>query len=181
MNKEKLIQLVQDYLEIYPSDIHGENVLDFLNKYDNFWQRTNESGHITASAWVINHERSKALLTHHIGLDKWFQLGGHIESADADIYDASLRELIEESGSNNYKLISNNIFDIDVHQIPVSKKGVPAHVHYDIRMLYEGNSEDKILFDSNESMDVVWLTFEEIKSKTQEWSVLRMIEKTMFR
>jgi 8-oxo-dGTP pyrophosphatase MutT (NUDIX family) len=179
MNKQELISIVENYIFLYPTDIHGIQVLDFLNTNDIFWQRTNESGHITASAWVINADKSKALLTHHLGLDMWFQLGGHIEESDNNIYEACQRELMEESGSKEFRLLSAEIFDIDVHRIPESKKGVPAHFHYDIRLLFEGNSDEKINYDHSESNEVAWLSMEEIKSKTQEWSVMRMVEKTI--
>jgi 8-oxo-dGTP pyrophosphatase MutT (NUDIX family) len=178
MNKQELIQLLKNYLTLYPTDIHGKRVLEFIESNTEFWQRTNTSGHITASAWCVNQDKTKALLTHHLGLDKWFQLGGHIEQSDKDIYKACLRELKEESGLYNFNLLSSEIFDIDVHEIPESKKGVPVHFHYDIRLIFEANSDKIIQYDSNESNEVAWVNLNEIKSKTQEWSVLRMVEKT---
>lgn len=179
MNKQELINLILKYLDKYPADNHGQRVLDFLNSTDLFWQRENTSGHITASAWVLNPQKNKALLTHHIGLNKWFQLGGHIEEIDNDIYIAAARELNEESGLTHFILESNEIFDIDVHEIPESKKGIPAHFHYDIRILFSADDTKEINHQAEESNDVQWLSFEEIKLKTQEWSVLRMLKKTL--
>lgn len=179
MIKQDLISLLEGYLSIYPADTHGVRVLDFIKSTDEFWQRTNLSGHITASAWVLNSQKNKALLTHHIGLDKWFQLGGHIEDIDTDIYIAAARELNEESGLSQFILESKEIFDIDVHEIPESKKGVPAHFHYDIRILFTANDMEEVNHQATESNAVQWLNFDEIKSKTQEWSVMRMVEKTL--
>jgi len=177
MNKNELTKLIIDYLDKYPDDEHALKTIDFLGNNELFWQRKNLLGHITASAWVINQDKNKALLTHHIELDKWFQLGGHIEYADKNIYDAAKRELEEESGLQDFRLESSKIFDIDVHQIPISKKGVPAHYHYDIRLLFVADENKKIKCQATESNAVQWLHFNEIKSKTNEYSVLRMIEK----
>ena len=48
-------------------------------------------GHITASALVLDHTRTKALLTLHPRLGRWVQLGGHCEDVDTDIRAAALR------------------------------------------------------------------------------------------
>lgn len=77
-----------------------------------------QDGHFTASGIVLNKNKTHILLTHHKFLDKWIQLGGHIDKLDNTVYGAALRECREESGIDNIELISNNIFDIDIHNIP---------------------------------------------------------------
>lgn len=178
MNKSELIKLVENYLTQYPDDIHGLNVLNYLQTNEDFWQRTNVKGHITASSWVLNFDRTKALLTHHIGLDKWFQLGGHIEPSDTNILVAAERELHEESGLTHFQIISSEIFDIDVHEIPLNKKGVPAHFHYDIRILIEADDYEEIICQIEESNEITWVELDKINKKTEEWSVLRMVKKS---
>ena len=49
-------------------------------------------GHITASALVLDHTGTHALLTLHPRFGRWVQLGGHCEDGDADIVAAALRE-----------------------------------------------------------------------------------------
>ena len=48
-------------------------------------------GHITASALVLDHTRTKALLTLHPRLGRWVQLGGHCEDVDIDIKPQDIR------------------------------------------------------------------------------------------
>ena len=101
MEKNALRTQIVAYIDSYRNDEHAQKTLVFLDQNDNFWQKDNTAGHITASAWIVNVARNKTLLTHHLKLDKWFQLGGHIESDDTDIFAACLREAKEES-SNLY-------------------------------------------------------------------------------
>jgi len=55
---------------------------------------TQQSGHITASAWVVDRAGTMALLTHHRKLGRWLQLGGHADG-DPDVRRVALREAME--------------------------------------------------------------------------------------
>ncbi len=180
LQKQPLVVLIAEYLANHISDTHASITLDFLNKNDNFWQKENREGHITASVWILNETRTRALLTHHRKLDRWFQLGGHIESEDTDIFAACLREAREESGLKNLNLLEKSIFDIDVHLIPEAKNGFPAHFHHDIRVLLLADDSETIFFDENESKSVKWFDLQTLKLQFSETSLLRMIEKTSF-
>jgi len=63
---------------------------------DCLW-RTCRPGHLTASAWIVDGTRRRVLLTHHRKLDRWLQLGGHVDG-DPDLRGAALREAHEELG-----------------------------------------------------------------------------------
>lgn len=178
MDRNTIITLIDKYQASRWNDVHSMKTLHFVSQYENFWQRENEYGHITASAWVINHTRNKALLTHHKKLNIWVQLGGHIEPEDKDIMCACERELKEESGLSQFRILSRDIFDIDVHSIPMNSKGFPEHFHFDIRFIFEANSNEMINFDQEESNDVQWIYLNEIKKFTTEPSIWRMVEKS---
>lgn len=179
MNKHSVALLVHAYLEKYPRDLNAQKVLHFMDAYEQFWQRENQCGHLTASAWVVDTTQMKVLLTHHKKLDMWVQLGGHIEAEDKDIYAACVRELKEESGFTNLELVSKAIFDIDVHTIPISNAGFPAHSHYDIRFLFQGDSSQTPIFDTKESHHVTWVDMNKISNYSNENSVKRMVNKTL--
>ena len=174
IDKNNLTKLVKAYPS---SDSHKQRILKFLNKYDDFWTKKNALGQVTASCWVVNKERTKALMTHHKKLDKWLQIGGHIEAEDHTIVDACIRELKEESGLTRFKLLQDSIFDLDIHDIPESKKGVPAHVHYDIRMFFEADEKEAINFDKEESNQMAWMKMVEISDLENE-SIERMVRKS---
>ena len=66
-------------LEAYRSPYEEENqfVSDFLALTDDpsAYSRERIAGHFTASAWIVNRERTHTLLTLHRKLGRWLQLG----------------------------------------------------------------------------------------------------------
>lgn len=152
-----------------------EQIKDFVLRYDNFYSRAQTAGHLTGSAWVLSEDFAHALLTHHGKFDCWVQLGGHVED-DADMLGAALREAREESGLDDVRPLSEQIFDVDVHAIPANLKE-PAHFHYDIRFLFTADRTAPFVV-SGESKALAWVELEKIAELTSEESVLRMVRKT---
>lgn len=175
MHRNQLIHLLNCYT---PSD-HEEKaskqqILSFINEQPDCFERTLEVGHITASCWLVNHDNTKALLTHHKKLNKWLQLGGHCDG-DSDVVRVALKEAQEESGLNTIKLVSDQIFDISIHFIP-QYKDVPGHYHYDIRFLLQAIGNEEIVI-SDESHDLVWINKDGANLPANSDSVSRMFNK----
>ena len=59
------------------------------------------------------------LMTHHRKLNMWLQLGGHADGME-DLISVAIREAKEESGFNEFVLLSDRIFDLDIHQFPAT-------------------------------------------------------------
>ena len=70
------------FIEAHPEDAHKRSCL---------------TGHLTASCLLLDFAEERALLTHHAKLERWLQLGGHIDG-DANLPAAAWREAAEESG-----------------------------------------------------------------------------------
>ena len=176
MKKSDLIELLGKYK---PDDEnekkYKEQILDFLNENDVFLGKKNQIGHITGSSWIVNYDKTKALLTHHRKLDKWIQLGGHTEE-DETILETAMREAQEESGLNSVKCLSEEIFDISIHKFSTILD-VPEHFHYDIRFLFEADCDEKIIV-SNESKDVKWVSLDRMAEYNADSSRMRMVKKT---
>lgn len=180
MKKERLINLLQKY---NPDDLREKEcklqILDFLNNNDNFTGRDNVKGHITGAAWIISKDRKKVLLTHHLKLNMWLQIGGHIEG-DEDILQTALREAEEESGLSTLKCLSEEIFDIDVHVFP--KRGeVEAHLHLDFRFIFEADEAEELKRQKSESKDMKWIALEDVSKYSGEGTIFRMASKTYFK
>lgn len=116
-------------------------------------------GHFTASAFIIDPAAALVLLHHHRRLDRWLQMGGHIEPGESPRI-AAMREAEEESGLAHIQPLIDAIFDIDVHSIPAAK-GEPAHLHHDIRYLFAASISDDFRIDPNESHDLRWFGLDE--------------------
>ena len=70
-----------------------DRFIKFIEQNPNCFERSNK-GHITGSAWIVNHDNSKVLLTHHRKLNLWLQLGGHADG-EPDTKAVSLKEAQE--------------------------------------------------------------------------------------
>lgn len=151
---------------------HLVRTLDFVGRTSRCTSRETLEGHVTASAWVLSPDGGAALLTHHRRLGRWFQPGGHVEN-DRTIQEAALREAREESGIDRLALVSDALFDVDVHPIP-ARKGEPDHWHYDLRFLVRANSRDFAV--GEESLDLAWVDLHTLVDADE--SIMRMVRKT---
>tara|TARA_B100000579_G_scaffold416664_1_gene412470 strand:- start:126 stop:671 length:546 start_codon:yes stop_codon:yes gene_type:complete len=171
-----LINNVKEYLIDYPDEhIKVQRVLDFINNHDNCFTRDNWFGHFTGSAWVVDNTRAWVLMTHHVQLNMWLQLGGHAEG-NSNLLSVAIKEAEEETGLNNFSVLSEKIFDIDIHQIP-DYEGSPSHLHFDIRYILEAKLEKEKLIASDESHEVAWIKKNDVTSKNPEESISRMLKK----
>lgn len=174
--RDALIELVSKHtpFDSIEKD-HTVNTLAFLRQNENCTSTNNLAGHITASAWVLSPVPSAVLLTHHKKLNRWLQLGGHIEN-DSTIHQAAHREALEESGIDRINILDDSIFDIDVHEIP-ARKGISKHLHYDIRFLFQAESTEFIV--SSESNELAWIELTNIENLFPDDSMLRMCHKSV--
>lgn len=147
----------------------------FVTLHEDCFERELTVGHITGSAWVLDRERTHALLHHHHKLGRWMQLGGHADG-DPDVLGVAMREAMEESGLRDVKPISGEIFDVDIHEIP-ARDAEPRHFHYDVRYLLEADRLQPLRI-SSESKELRWARLDEIPGLTEEESVLRMARKS---
>jgi 8-oxo-dGTP pyrophosphatase MutT (NUDIX family) len=152
-----------------------ERLRAFVAEYATCFERTLAVGHVTGSAWVVNRELERVLLTHHRKLDKWLQLGGHADG-DGDIRRVALREATEESGVRAIVPAGDQIYDVDVHEIP-SRGAEAAHFHYDVRFAFFADPQDE-LHVSEESHEVAWIPLAGIERLPIDDSIRRLVAKT---
>ncbi len=148
-----------------------ERMLAWIDRYPlDAHLRTRLEGHLTASALVLNHARTHALLTHHKKLDRWLQLGGHCDG-DANLVRVALREAIEESGIEDLT-IDPRIVDLDIHTIP-ARGAEPAHLHLDVRFLVHA-PEGASVSASDESHALAWVAGPDLAVLNTDDSVQRL-------
>lgn len=159
---------------------HASEIADLLaTAPDAFARRHYQPGHITASCFIVDHA-GRLLLHHHRRLNRWLQMGGHMEVDETPIA-AALREGAEESGLRDLRLVGSSFLDLDVHAIPAGR-GEPDHRHFDVRYLARTADPSAIAVDSNESIDLVWVELDRaamLMNEEASCRVLRKIERWM--
>lgn len=153
---------------------YKQDMIAFINQHADCFERSLAMGHITASAWLVNKEGTKALLMHHTKLDKWFQLGGHSDG-DSNTLAVALKEAQEESGIFGIEPMNMDIFDIDIHLIPGNSKEA-EHYHYDVRFLLRVASDEQLV-QNRESKELRWIGKDRAELPTESLSVVRMFDK----
>jgi 8-oxo-dGTP pyrophosphatase MutT (NUDIX family) len=151
----------------------------FVAGHEDCFRRSLLIGHITSSCWIVDPERGRTLLTWHKRLNRWLQMGGHVEVDDATLLDSALREAREESGIEHVRPVSREIFDLDIHPIP-ARRNEPEHLHYDVRFLFEADPSAGLIV-SPESREVLWVDLGEVVERNPDASMRRMVAKTGFR
>lgn len=143
--------------------------VDFIQNNPACFERKNH-GHVTSSIWIVNAQKTHALLTHHKKFNLWIQLGGH-NDGESNCKKVAAQEAHEESGIAGLQFIHPGIFDIDIHQIPSA-----CAYHYDVRYLMQAPANASYQI-SEESHDLAWAPFDKMGEYTKQVSVLRMHEK----
>ena len=177
MHRDTLLTLLENHNPTDPQEIKfTEQIIAFVNENADCFERSLLIGHVTGSAWILDKSHQFTLLTHHRKLDKWFQTGGHCDG-DSDVMNVALKEAQEETGLSDIQIINPKIFDIDIHKIP-ERKGVPAHLHYDVRFLLEADMNEAFTV-SSESTDLAWVALTEVSNFNDSESIIRMVLKSV--
>jgi len=149
-----LLDLLADYEARHPGEAAcAQRIRALVTEHRNCFDRDCLPGHITASTWILSHDRKRFLLTHHRKLKRWLQLGGHADG-DPDVRAVALREAREESGMHDFEFLGDVPFDLDIHLIP-ARKSEPEHEHHDIRFLLVASGAEELKV-SDESLDLRW-------------------------
>jgi len=160
---------------------HLQDIRNLIEQYPDCFHRTHfNPGHITGSGLLISADRSRVLMNHHKFLNIWICFGGHADG-ERDVLNVALREVIEESGIEDVEPVMQNIFDVDVHDIPFNaKKNEPAHKHFDIRYLFRVRTAVNENFaESEESLGLRWCSYEEARvlASPNDPSMHRLLDK----
>ena len=164
MNKKLEKNIIKAQIESYiafneQEEVDKKTILSFIDSFDDVLTRKNTYGHLTASAFVVNEDLTKALILHHNIFGGFIYPGGHADG-EYDLLSVAIREVIEETGLDVVPL-NNNIFAIQsgcVKGHVKNGKYVSAHTHYDILYLLVAKNADmdKIRILEDENSKVEW-------------------------
>lgn len=134
--------------------------------------RENELVHITASAWIVNSSRTKTLMAYHNIMQTWAWLGGHADG-ETDLLQVALKEAREESGVQNIRPVSENLYSVEMLTVGGHvKRGkyVNSHLHLNATYLLEADETDALHVKADENSGVKWVPLDEVQSVcTNHW------------
>lgn len=184
--REKLVESIKKYKPFNEQEeMDKALILNWIENNENAFLRENTVAHITASAWVVNRDRSKVLMAYHNIYNSWSWLGGHADG-ETDLLAVAVREVKEEAGISNVRPVSDEIFSLESLTVDGHvKKGkyVSSHLHLNVTYLLEADSEESVSIKADENSGVAWFSPEEaLKKSTEPWFVehvySKLVEKT---
>ena len=136
------VRMMRHYAEIFP---------DLL-------ERTNETAHFTASAWIVNQTHSHVLMIYHNIYNSWSWTGGHADGQD-DPLAVALKEAREETGIQHIHPAQENTFSAEILTVKAHvKRGkyVVPHLHLNLTYLLEADEKDAVSIKPDENSGVKW-------------------------
>lgn len=166
-------QEIQNYIPYNKEEEADKSIiLKFIEDYPDIFYRENKIAHITSSAWVTNKDHTKILMAYHNIYKSFSWLGGH-NDGDEDCLGVTLKEVREESGIENIKPISKDIFSLEVLSVDGHyKKGVyvPTHLHLNVTYLIEADDSVDVRVKEDENSAVKWFKIDEaVEASNEEW------------
>ena len=174
-------QAIRSYIPYNEQEARDkEIILAFLAKNGDAFSRENPVAHMTASAWVVNPARDKVLMVYHKIYDSWSWTGGHADGEE-DLAAVALREVREETGVKSARLLSDEIFSLEVLTVDGHEKRgeyVSSHLHLNVTYLIEADDHDPLTVCEAENSGVRWFTPEgALAASTEPWFVERIYRK----
>lgn len=183
MNSQELAEQIKNYIPFNEQEERDKVlILQWLKENENAFSRKNTVAHMTASAWVVNKDRTKVLMVYHNIYNSWSWLGGHADG-EKDLLKVAVREVKEEAGIQNVHPVSEEIFSLESLTVDGHVKNgsyISSHLHFNVTYLLEADSEESVSIKPDENSGVSWFTPEEaLKRSTEPWFVEHVYSKLL--
>ena len=181
MNRQKLIQQLKEYTPFNEQEEMDKSlILNWIEHNADAFYRKNKVAHVTASAWVVNKDRSKVLMVYHNIYQSWSWLGGHADG-ETDLLSVAIREVKEEAGITNVRPVFEEIYSLESLTVDGHVKNgkyVSSHLHFNITYLLEADSKEAVSIKADENSGVAWFSPEEaLQRSTEPWFVEHVYKK----
>ena len=168
---QKLRDAIEAYRPVNEQEYRDREVMLYaLDALDAPLTRDNPIAHFSASSWIVNPRRDRALMAWPHIYRTWAWTGGHADG-EADLLSVALREAREETGIAQITPVSPAIYSLEV--LPVNahiKRGkfVSAHLHLNVTYLLTADDTQPIRAKPDENSAVAWLPLAEAADNRDE-------------
>jgi len=167
--------MIKAMLERYRPDCEQElqdrrMMLQYASVFGDILNRSNETAHLTSSAWIVNPDRSRVLMVHHNIYNSWSWVGGHADG-NPDLLAVALKEAQEETGVSNIRPLSVDIFSLEILTVAAHfKRGqyVVPHLHLNATFLLEADDHQSLRSKQDENSAVGWFGLDEAVAVSSE-------------
>lgn len=177
---ENLKKAIYNYIPINVQEENDKKImLKYIDKFDDVLTRENSLFHFTTSAWIVNKDRTKVLMVYHRIFKSWSFIGGHADG-NSNLLEVIKREIYEESGIDNIKLLDNDIFGLSIHIVKPhikNNKYVSSHLHYDIQYLFEVDEDTEFKIKPDENSDIAWIDVDLLLDRVTEEHMIGIYQK----
>lgn len=178
MELREKIEKYQPYNEQEAKD--KQTMLKYIDTFEDVLTRNNEFGHFTASAWTLNQARTKVLMVYHNIYQSWAWTGGHADG-ESNLLEVAIRELKEETGVKNVKVLNDNIFSLEIICVNGHvKRGkyISSHQHLNLTYLLEVDEKEILKMKEDENSGVKWINLEDVaKASNEKWMIENVYQK----
>lgn len=186
--KARLIKDITAYRPVNEQETVDKEIILATLRDDPTCLTRDAQAHLTCSIWVVDPSLTKTLLVHHNIYDSWSWIGGHADG-EADLKGVALKELAEETGVDNAKILDGDaspLFSLEVLTVDGHEKRgryVSSHLHLNITYLAVADRTEAIRAKEDENSGVMWASLEDVVALSSEpWIRERiyrkLIEKT---
>lgn len=177
----KLREKIEEYQPYNEQEANDKQImLKYIDTFEDVLTRNNEFGHFTASAWAVNREKTKVLMIYHNIYQSWAWTGGHADGEN-NLLEVAIRELKEETGIKNVKVLNNNIFSLEIICVNghiKKEKYVSSHQHLNLTYLVEVDEKEILKVKEDENSGVKWMNLEDIaKNSNEKWMIENVYQK----
>ena len=183
MNCQELTDQIEEYKPYNEQEEKDKRlILGWIRNNENAFSRENTVAHMTASAWVVNRERTRVLMVYHNIYNSWSWLGGHADG-ETDLLSVAIREVKEEAGISDVRPVSEEIFSLESLTVDGHvKKGryVSSHLHLNVTYLLQADESQALHEKPDENSGVAWFSPEEaLERSTEPWFVEHVYSKLL--
>jgi len=154
-------------------------ILEALERCPKILTRENPICHMTASAWVVNKDRTKVLMVYHNIYQSWSWCGGHADG-ETDLAAVALREAEEETGVSDLRLLSDDPISLEILTVERHvRRGemIAPHLHFNLTFLIEANEDAVLVVKPDENTAVRWYAMGDAIKACSEPKMVPIYEK----